>query len=146
MKTLSRREASKWIAFATVVISILPTLMSFNKSNIMKRKIPSSGELIPLIGLGTWQSFDVGNDPSDREQLSEVLLNMKIFGGRLIDSSPMYGSSEKVVGDLTSALKIQEEFFYATKVWNSGKNAGIDQMNNSFRKNEKKTDGFNANP
>lgn len=138
MKTLSRREASKWIAFATVGISILPTLMSFNKSNIMKRKIPSSGELIPLIGLGTWQSFDVGNDPSDREQLSEVLLNMKKFGGRLIDSSPMYGSSEKVVGDLTSALKIQEEFFYATKVWNSGKNAGIDQMNNSFRKMKRK--------
>jgi len=134
MKTISRREASKLMLYASVGLAILPTLMSFDKDTIMKRKIPSSGEFLPIIGLGTWQSFDVGNNLNDREQLTEVLLNMKKLGGQLIDSSPMYGSSEKVVGDLTTKLKIQDEFFYATKVWTSGKKAGIEQMNNSFRK------------
>ena len=62
------------------------------------------------------------------------LKQMKNLGGQLIDSSPMYGNSEKVVGDLTYENGIQDDFFYATKVWTSGRSAGIDQMNASFRK------------
>lgn len=99
----------------------------------MKRKIPVSGELLPVVGLGTWQSFDVGNDAEMHSRLTEVLQNMSKLGGAMIDSSPMYGSSEKVVGDLTSKLSFDDEFFYATKVWTSGKQKGIEQMNQSFR-------------
>lgn len=134
MKSLSRREAAKLMAFGSLGISILPSLMSFNTSNVMKRKIPSSGDYIPVVGLGTWQSFDVGNNQSDRSRLIEVLQQMKSLGGQVIDSSPMYGSSERVVGDLTAKAGIQEDFFYATKVWTSGQSAGINQMNASFNK------------
>ncbi|RPI73549.1 MAG: aldo/keto reductase, partial [Ignavibacteriales bacterium] len=94
----------------------------------------SSGEDIPVVGIGTWQTFDVGSSESERNTLKEVLALMKELGGKVIDSSPMYGTSEEVVGDLTSELKIQKDFFYATKVWTSGKDAGIRQMNDSLRK------------
>lgn len=103
------------------------------------RKIESSGQLLPVVGLGTWQSFDVGNNSVERARLSEVLIQMKAKGGRVIDSSPMYGSSETVVGDLSSELGIQDHFFYATKVWTSGKQAGIGQMANSMKKMKRDT-------
>lgn len=89
---------------------------------------------MPLVGLGTWQSFDVGKDQEQRKQLTEVLLKMKEKGGRLIDSSPMYGSSEQVVGDLSAQANIQEAFFYATKVWTSGKEAGREQIARSMQR------------
>jgi len=100
----------------------------------MKRIIPSSGEKLPVVGLGTWQTFDVGGDQDKRQVLSEVLLQLKSLGGSMIDSSPMYGSSEKVVGDLIQKLNIDEDFFYATKVWTSGRDEGIRQMKSSFNK------------
>jgi len=131
---MSRREASKLIAYTSAGTLLLPPLTSFSQEHINKRKIPSSGEYLPIVGLGTWQSFDVGNDTKKRNQLSEVLLHMKKLGGQLIDSSPMYGSSERVVGDLTTKLKIQNDFFYATKVWTSGKQTGIDQMKTSMKR------------
>ncbi len=102
--------------------------------NIMKRKIPSTGELIPVIGLGTWRTFDVGNDQTARNTLSQVLTVLHEKGGKVIDSSPMYGSSEEVVGDLTSQLNFKDDFFYATKVWISGREEGIKQMEESFGK------------
>src|SRR5690242_4627522 len=96
------------------------------------RQIPSTGEMLPVIGLGTWQSFDV-SPKSDTEQLKQVLANMKNAGGKLIDSSPMYGRSEEIIGMLT-AQESDNLFFYATKVWTQGKEEGIDQMESSFRK------------
>lgn len=101
---------------------------------MLTRPIPSTGEQIPVIGLGTWQRFDVGASESERQPLREVLQTMRHQGGKLIDSSPMYGKSEAVVGDLTIELDIANQFFYATKVWTTGKQDGIDQMNDSFRK------------
>jgi diketogulonate reductase-like aldo/keto reductase len=97
------------------------------------RKIPSTGETLPVIGLGTWQTFDVGADTAERSQLAEVL---KIFSstGKVVDSSPMYGSSESVVGDLMADLKVRDKLFVATKVWTSGREAGLRQMEESFRK------------
>ncbi|MEX0274337.1 MAG: aldo/keto reductase [Flavobacteriaceae bacterium] len=99
-----------------------------------QRKIHSSGELLPVVGLGTWQSFDVGQSSGARDPLKEVLREMTRKGGKLIDSSPMYGSSEKVVGDLTAELGLQDQFFYATKVWISGLSEGIRQMEASMKK------------
>jgi diketogulonate reductase-like aldo/keto reductase len=99
---------------------------------ILKRAIPSSNEKIPAIGLGTWQTFDAGESESDRAPLKQVLTTLVENGGSVIDSSPMYGNSERVVGDLSTGLTINDKLFIATKVWTRGKEAGIQQMNNSF--------------
>ena len=98
------------------------------------RKIPSSGEFIPVIGLGTWQTFDVGADAAVRAPLENVLREFVALGGKLIDSSPMYGRSEDVAGDLITKLGLREKLFLATKVWTSGKAAGIVQMQESMKK------------
>jgi diketogulonate reductase-like aldo/keto reductase len=99
---------------------------------ILKRPIPSTNEKIPTVGLGTWQTFDVGDNDTERAPLKEVLKTLVVKGGSVVDSSPMYGSSEKVVGNLSSELNLNDKLFIATKVWTSGKEEGIRQMNNSF--------------
>lgn len=101
---------------------------------ILTRRIPSSGEEIPVIGLGTWQTFDVGASPAERQPLEEVLSAFANMGGKLIDSSPMYGNSEEVTGDLSAKLGLRQQLFIATKVWTRGKQAGISQMEDSMRK------------
>lgn len=102
--------------------------------NLIQRTIPSSGEKLPVIGLGTWQVFDAGNDVAAHAPLKEVLRVFFAAGGRMVDSSPMYGSSESVVGDLCSELNACEPLFMATKVWTSGREEGIRQMETSFRR------------
>ena len=87
-----------------------------------------------MVGIGTWQTFDVGEDASGRAPLREVLTIFAGAGGKLIDSSPMYGSSEAVVGDLVSGLGLRDRLFLATKVWTSGREEGIRQMEQSFRR------------
>jgi diketogulonate reductase-like aldo/keto reductase len=87
-----------------------------------------------VIGLGTWQTFDVGRSERDRAPLREVLAEFVRLGGRLVDSSPMYGRSEEVIGDLATELGIREQLFIATKVWTNGREAGIRQMEESERK------------
>ncbi|MEQ3796411.1 aldo/keto reductase [Flavobacteriaceae bacterium MJ-SS4] len=130
----NRREILKISGLAGLGFCLAPSLLSFNfKENILHRKIPSSNQLLPIVGLGTWQSFDVGNSESKRDVLTEVLIEMNKLGGLVIDSSPMYGSSERVVGELTDSSNFINTFFYATKVWTSGKEAGINQMQNSFK-------------
>jgi diketogulonate reductase-like aldo/keto reductase len=98
---------------------------------LLARAIPSSGETIPAIGLGTWQTFDVGDDPAARAPLREVL---KLLNRNLVDSSPMYGSSESVAGDLIAELKMRERLFIATKVWTRGRAEGLEQMAQSFQR------------
>lgn len=98
------------------------------------RKIPASGEAIPVIGLGTWQTFDVGADARARAPLEAVLREFVALGGRVIDSSPMYGRSEEVAGDLMAALGVREKLFVATKVWTQGRAPGITQMRESLQK------------
>lgn len=102
--------------------------------SIHKRMIPGTQEALPVIGLGTWQTFDAGNDREKRAELEKVLEIFHREGGRVIDSSPMYGSSEEVAGSLSESMGLNEAFFFATKVWTSGKQAGIRQINESFRK------------
>ena len=101
---------------------------------IMTRKIPSTGEEIPAVGLGTWQVFDAGNDASARAPLREVLAAFAKAGGKVIDSSPMYGSAESVAGDLVAELGLREKLFVATKVWTRGREDGIREMDTSFRR------------
>lgn len=93
------------------------------------RIIPKSGEPIPLIGLGTWRTFDVGSSERSRAPLVEVLDAFSEAGGRVIDTSPMYGRAEEVVGALKRHLS---QPFLATKVWTRGRQSGMQQMERSF--------------
>ncbi|MFN0302571.1 MAG: aldo/keto reductase, partial [Burkholderiales bacterium] len=101
---------------------------------IAKRKVPRSGEALPVVGLGTWQAFDIAGDAAAIAEAQEALRAFIQQGGALIDSSPMYGSAETVAGDLATALGIHAKLFVATKVWTSGRDAGIKQMESSFKK------------
>jgi diketogulonate reductase-like aldo/keto reductase len=103
-------------------------------SSILERAIPSSGETIPAVGLGTWRTFDVGRGAAARAPLREVLRAFVDLGGRVVDSSPMYGAAESVVGDLAADLGVADRLFLATKVWTSGERAGIAQMDESLRR------------
>lgn len=96
------------------------------------RTIPSSGAALPVIGCGTWLGFDVGSKPMELPRRRQVLAELFGAGGRVIDSSPMYGSAEQVVGDLLQSMDSNPRPFLATKVWTSGKHAGIDQMERSM--------------
>jgi len=100
----------------------------------LARRIPKTGESIPAVGLGTWQVFDVASDAKEKAQARETLKAFVDLGGRVVDSSPMYGSSESVTGELAAALGVRPELFVATKVWTSGGQAGIRQMEDSMRK------------
>ena len=121
-------------AVGTLAAALAMRPASAQSSGIVSRPIPASGEHLPLIGLGTWQVFDVGNDRAARAPLREVLDAFAKSGGRMIDSSPMYGTSESVVGDLVAELGLAGKLFVATKVWTSGRAAGIQQMETSFKR------------
>jgi diketogulonate reductase-like aldo/keto reductase len=103
-------------------------------SSILTRPIPSSGEAIPAVGLGTWRTFDVGPAPAERAPLKTVLQRFVELGGRVIDSSPMYGTAESVAGDLAADLGVTDTLFFATKVWTSGRESGVAQIEQSFRR------------
>ena len=100
----------------------------------LERRIPKSGETLPAVGLGTWQVFDVAGDPHALGQARETLKVFVEGGGRMVDSSPMYGSAEQVTGQLAAELGARPRLFLATKVWTSGRQAGVRQMEESLRR------------
>ncbi|RYG30012.1 MAG: aldo/keto reductase [Chitinophagaceae bacterium] len=127
-RSLSRRSALQVMGAGL----LLP--MWAQQQTMLTRTIPSSGEKLPAVGLGTWRQFDVGSSASERQPLMQVLKNMHAKGGMTIDSSPMYARSEQVVGDLANDVGLADKYFYATKVWTSGREEGIEQMESSMRK------------
>ena len=104
---------------------------------MIRRTIPSSGEKLPVIGIGTWQVFDVNADKYPVVQ--NVLEVLHKGGGTLIDTSPMYAKAEKVIGEVTSVMESRNDFFYATKVWTYGAEQGIFQMQASMEKMKRQT-------
>jgi diketogulonate reductase-like aldo/keto reductase len=98
---------------------------------MLTRPIPSTGEAMPVIGLGTWRAFDVGTDETTRQPLREALRLFLDAGGRIIDSSPMYGRAEAVTGDLLAELAARPRAFLATKVWTTGGEREVEQMRRS---------------
>ncbi|MGD0906657.1 MAG: aldo/keto reductase [Candidatus Acidiferrales bacterium] len=96
------------------------------------RIIPSSGEALPVIGVGTWKGFDVVPKSKEYAALADVLRTLFALGGSVIDSSPMYGRAEGIVGRLLTEAGTQKKAFVATKVWTRGRSAGIEQMRRSI--------------
>ena len=140
MNKFSRRETLQLLSFAGCAAIVNP-LLSFTMADkaMIQRAIPSSGEQLPVVGLGSWIQFDVGSSDTEHAPLKQVLAKMHEMGGKLIDSSPMYGRAEQVIGDLATETGLADKFFYATKVWTSGKEAGIEQMESSLKKMKRKT-------
>jgi len=126
----ARRRALTCLAAALLPMS---TLAQPKDKSLIKRKIPKSGEALPVVGIGTWQTFDVGPKAPERTELTEVLRLFTDMGGSVIDSSPMYGESERVVGDITAQIGNREKLFFATKVWTTGRDAGIREMERSLK-------------
>lgn len=129
---VGRRDLLRWgaLSMGASVLGLATTAAAQGKTQILRR-IPSSGEAIPAVGLGTSDAFEVGTDPGERSPLKEVLRIFHASGGRVIDSSPMYGTAESVIGDLLKDLGLTTSVFRATKVWTSGRSAGIEQMQRS---------------
>ena len=98
---------------------------------LLQKPIPSTGEKIPIVGMGSWITFNVGNDIEARNKRSRVLDTFFKSGGSLVDSSPMYGSSEEVIGYCLKRLRKKQSLFSATKVWTYLKPLGIAQMKRS---------------
>lgn len=133
--SLTRREFIQWLAGLGSMMTINPGLSSTNtpqRSLQHKKAIPSSGELIPVIGLGSWITF--GIDPDDREEMTQreaVLQEFLRRGGGMLDSSPMYGNAEQVIGLLLKRIGQYDGLFSATKVWTHGYRQGFLQMEHS---------------
>ena len=138
MSRITRREAAKLIGATTAGLLLpinAPRAQTKSESSAMlMRSIPASGEKLPVIGLGTWKVFDVDLTPENEKQLSDVLSLFVRMRARVIDSSPMYGRSEEVIGALATKLALYEKLFLATKVWTRGKRAGIESMERSFER------------
>ena len=117
-----------------VALGAMLTPLESSAGGVIERRIPKTGESLPAVGLGTWQVFDVAGDAAGTAQARNTLRDFIELGGRLVDSSPMYGSSEAVTGQLASELGARAKLFVATKVWTTGRRAGIRQMEDSMRK------------
>ena len=130
---MKRRMSIKVMAASAATgLSNVELLAQMSKA-VKKRNIPGKTEKLPIVGLGTWQTFDVGRGESERSELRKVLKTLIEMDGSVIDSSPMYGRSEQVVGELTSNLGLADKSFMCTKVWTTGDAAGRAQMNNSMQ-------------
>lgn len=127
---MNRREFTALVGAAAVA-----PVTAFSESRAMlERKIPSSGEAVPVIGMGSSNTFDVGGAPADLDPLREVLRAFAAAGASVVDTSPMYGRSEAVLGDLIAELGLRPRLWLATKVWTRGREAGAAQIAESMRR------------
>lgn len=127
-KKLTRRNILTGIAAVPVLAATSHAFSKQQPNTNLTRLIPSSGQRIPAIGMGTWITFNVGDDPDARRQRAEVLKIFHELGGGLIDSSPMYGSSEDVLGEALEKQNFPKTAICATKVWINGREEGITQL------------------
>jgi diketogulonate reductase-like aldo/keto reductase len=136
----TRRRVLHSLALAGAGVMIAPrTMLASEAQRPVARTIPRSGESLPLIGLGTWQAFDIASDINARAEAADTLRAFIGAGLRAIDTSPMYGRAEAVVGELLEPIDREHSAFIATKVWTSGADAGRRQIENSFRLLRRKT-------
>ncbi len=130
----TRREALKGLtALGAAALFGRMSGADAGAGEVLTRAIPSSGERIPVVGLGSWKTFNVGGDPAARGECTEVMRRFFGLGGRMIDSSPMYGSSQEVIGHGWAQLGRPGVLFSAEKVWTSGRE-GAAQMEATRRR------------
>lgn len=137
METYSRKAFLQKSILSLAGLYATPLLLHAADREMVFRAIPSTGEKVPAIGMGSWLTFNVGEKEEQRAPMRQVLKTFVESGGRLIDSSPMYGRSERVIGELAAELGVTDKLWVATKVWTSGEEAGKSQINKSvelFRK------------
>ena len=123
---MNRREFLQNTAVSIPILTLSP--FSLSASSIIKRTIPSSSEKLPCVGMGTWITFDVGVKQKVIDSRVEILKHFFANGGGMIDSSPMYGSAQAVLGKCFEQINYPESLFSATKVWTPGEWLGIKQM------------------
>src|SRR5262245_51097719 len=116
MLALSRRRLLRGLAAIGAAALFRPQLASSQQARVLKKPIPSTGEELPAVGLGSWITFNVGNDPIARDACAQVMGAFFDSGGRLIDSSPMYGSCQKVIGCGLTQLNGPPRAFSADRV------------------------------
>ncbi len=131
-RPLTRAAFLRLLAGAGTVLACPAAASGATLAAMATRPIPKSDEALPVVGLGTWQTFDIGAGEAARAQRREVLRLLLEAGGKVIDSSPMYGRSEGVVGDLLAEMGAHDRAFLATKVWTRGREEGIRQMERSL--------------
>jgi diketogulonate reductase-like aldo/keto reductase len=131
---ISRRSFIGSLTAALAAFWLAPQGLRAAERKLIRKAIPATGETLPVIGLGTSRTLDVGGDRAALSTLAEVLRSFFGHGGELIDSSPMYGSAEQVIGELLNRVGHGDRLFAATKVWTDGEQAGIRQMEDSRRK------------
>jgi diketogulonate reductase-like aldo/keto reductase len=129
----SRRRFCQVLTASAALAAWTPRGSTGAEIVMLKRKIPSTGEELPVIGLGTSGVFDVGGSSAERAPLTQVLKLLIDNGGSLLDTSPMYNRAEAVSGDLVAAQGWRERMFIATKVWTRGKDAGLQQIETSMK-------------
>lgn len=128
----SRRSVIGSFAAAGAAAVLPHALPGFAQAEpLITRPVPSSGESVPVVGLGSWITFNVGKDPAARRACTEVMRHFFAAGGRMIDSSPMYGSSQDVIGEAIETLTAQSRVFSADKVWTASGRRGPDQIERS---------------
>lgn len=123
-----RRAVLKALGVGITSLSWFPGALAAADNALITKPIPKSGERLPVIGMGTWRSFNVGRDPKLRKARTRVLKTFFASGGRLIDSSPMYGSSQAVVGHALEQLGMPKQLFSADKVWTGDAAATREQL------------------
>ena len=129
-----RRQCLSALVAAGVGLQLWPLLPAMAEPpRILMRAIPKSGEQLPAIGLGTWQEFDIRGNAAERSEAVDTLRTFVDAGLRVIDTSPMYGAAEAVVGELLEQVDASRRSFVATKVWTRGADAGRRQIEDSFR-------------
>ena len=132
IRQLARRRCLRILA-SLGTAALLQPMATFAAASAIRRRIPSSGETLPVIGMGTWMTFDVGDDPGARAARTRLLQAFLDQGGGMLDSSPMYGSAQEVIGHALARVHDRSALFAATKVWTLGRNAGIRQMEEAAR-------------
>jgi aryl-alcohol dehydrogenase-like predicted oxidoreductase len=128
---INRREFVGLCASVAGAALVDSAAVSARSSVPLTRIVPSTGEPLHAVGMGSWITFDVGNDPSERAIRVQILERFFSNGGAMIDSSPMYGRSEEVIGHCLGRVKNKHSLFSATKVWMLGRRFGISQMRHS---------------
>ena len=128
----SRRQFLKSTCAASLLCTIAPESIAALEAGVIRKSIPSTGEPLSVIGLGTSRTFDVDSD--NATQLVQVVQAFFDNGGQLIDSSPMYGNAEAITGTLLNQVNTGSKLFTATKVWTYGKRKGIEQMQRSMQR------------